>query len=112
MIVWYRCFIREDFAHARRPASITTLSPLPFPGGRPPLGPPGFAGLRCGPLLDWPGVSRRASGNFSEHLSLPGRPSSPTVQVREARMATTLAKWLRSDKVSALRLRDVCRVSP
>jgi CBS domain-containing protein len=27
-------------------------------------------------------------------------------------MATTLAKCLRSDKVSALRLRDVCRVSP
>ena len=26
--------------------------------------------------------------------------------------ATSLAKWLRRDKVSSLRLRDVCRVSP
>ena len=29
-----------------------------------------------------------------------------------ASTATSLAKWLRRDKVSALRLRDVCRVSP
>jgi CBS domain-containing protein len=29
-----------------------------------------------------------------------------------ASTATSLSKWLRRDKVSALRLRDVCRVSP
>ena len=29
-----------------------------------------------------------------------------------ASTATSLAKWLRRDKVSSLRLRDVCRVSP
>jgi CBS domain-containing protein len=29
-----------------------------------------------------------------------------------ASTATSLTKWLRRDKVSALRLRDVCRVSP
>ena len=29
-----------------------------------------------------------------------------------ASTATSLARWLRRDKVSALRLRDVCRVSP
>jgi len=29
-----------------------------------------------------------------------------------ASTATTLAKWLRRDKVSSLNLRDVCRVSP
>ena len=29
-----------------------------------------------------------------------------------ASTATSLAKWLRRDKVSALRLRDICRVAP
>src|SRR5947209_8405741 len=113
MIVWYRCFITEILPKLpersqanNRHGGLTRIRYLALhPQKGAPRGQKDFQRIcAAGTAFIWHRPARR------DRIGYPFPPGRP--DTRWLSMASTLAKSLRGDRVSQLRLRDVCSVPP